>query len=133
MERPKTKAATKSPRASVPTPRLALADIPPPLLEGEDADAYEELHARVFADVQPAGVIEEFWIRDIVDLQWEISRLRRLKVNFMAATVYRGLATVLKQFHDIELTPEFQYRAGQSRNLAKDWARREPDAVERSR
>lgn len=52
---------------------------PPPLLEGEDAAAYDELLARVSAAANPSDVIHEIWVRDVVDLTWEILRWRRLK------------------------------------------------------
>lgn len=53
---------------------------PPPLLPGEDVSAYETLIARVSADLQPADVIEEIWIRDVVYHTWEIIRWRRIKM-----------------------------------------------------
>ena len=55
---------------------------PPPLLEGEDSKAYDTLLARVSGAVKPKDIIEEIWVRDIVNLTWEILRLRRLKVVF---------------------------------------------------
>jgi hypothetical protein len=59
---------------------------PPPLIEGDDRAAYDELLAQISAAVKPADILEDIWVRDIVDLVWEIFRLRRLKVNLMAAT-----------------------------------------------
>jgi hypothetical protein len=47
----------------------------PPLVRGEDEGTYAELLARVQAAVEPKDVIEEFWVRDIVDLSWEAVRL----------------------------------------------------------
>src|ERR1700680_24366 len=50
---------------------------PPPLIEGEDAAAYDELLTRVSAAVKPADILEDIWVRDIVDLVWHAFRLRR--------------------------------------------------------
>ena len=47
--------------------RLALFG-PPPLLEGEDTAAYDDLLVRISGAVKPADIFEEIWIRDIVDL-----------------------------------------------------------------
>ena len=52
---------------------------PPPLLEGEDPSAYDELLARISGAVKPADVLEEIWVSDVVNLTWEIFRWRRLK------------------------------------------------------
>lgn len=41
---------------------------PPPLVCGEDADAYDKLFASVYGAVKPTDVIENFWVHDIVDL-----------------------------------------------------------------
>ena len=41
---------------------------PPPLIEGEDAAAYGELLNRISAAVKPEDILEEIWVRDVVDL-----------------------------------------------------------------
>ena len=55
----------------------------PGLLLGEDAQGYEELLAQVRRALMPHDVMEEMWIRDVVDLAWDIFRLRRLKANLL--------------------------------------------------
>src|SRR5262249_49119151 len=59
---------------------------PPPLFEGEDAAAYDELSARIAGAMEPADIFEEIWVRDIVDCDWEVFRLRRLQAGWMTAT-----------------------------------------------
>ncbi len=68
---------------------------PPPLIAGEDAAAYEALLARVIGAVAPADVLEEMWVRDVVDLDWEAQRLRRLQAALLTAATHEGLAVVL--------------------------------------
>src|SRR5215831_17869414 len=63
--------------------RLALFG-PPPLLEGEDAAAYDDLLVRISGAVKPTDIFEEIWIREIVDLVWGAFRLRRLKAKMTA-------------------------------------------------
>ena len=61
---------------------------PPPLLEGEDAAAYDELLARFCAAVKPVDIIDEMFVADVVSLEWEVLRWRRLKSSLIRA---RGL------------------------------------------
>ena len=98
--------------------RLALFG-PPPLLEGEDTAAYDELLVRISGAVKPTGIFEEIWIRGIVDLVWEAFRLRRLKANLMTAVAHKGLTAILEPL--IGWTD--------ARNLAEAWAARERSAI----
>ena len=40
----------------------------PPLVRGDDSDAYHRLAARITAAVAPANVIEEILVYDVIDL-----------------------------------------------------------------
>ena len=93
----------------------------PPLLEGEDAAAYDEMVAQVSAAVSPADILEHIWVRDVVDLTWEILRLRRIKMQLLTANLHRGLKVILDPLCGYE-------EAGE---LSSGWASREEDAVER--
>jgi hypothetical protein len=92
---------------------------PPQLIEGEDPVAYDEFFAKVCATVKPADIIEEIWVRDFVDCDWDVRRYRRLKVALLAATAYEGLRKVLEPISF----------AGWL-DLVEDWAARKPTAVE---
>src|SRR2546422_507270 len=87
---------------------------PPPLTaaERERAAGYDELLARVSETLQPSDVIEHIWIRDIVDLAWDVFRLRRFKVDLMAAASWEGMAKVLEPLCEGHLA------------VARGWARR---------
>lgn len=98
--------------------RLALFG-PPPLLEGEDTAAYDELLVRISGAVKPADILEEIWVRDVVDLVWEAFRLRRLKANLMTAVAHEGVERIL--------TPRLGWSS--AHDLAKAWARRERSAI----
>ena len=71
---------------------------PPALIEGEDTAAYDELLTQISTAVKPSGILEDIWVRDIVDLIWEGLRLRRLKVSLMTVCAVQGLSEVLKPF-----------------------------------
>jgi hypothetical protein len=92
----------------------------PVLLEGEDEATYDRLLAKVTAAVRPADIIEEFWVRDVVDLMWEALRLRRLKANLLQACAASGLRKVL------EPLVEFRDLSG----LVEAWYARDPEALQ---
>jgi hypothetical protein len=71
--------------------------------------------------VKPADILEDIWVRDIVDPVWEALRLRRLKANLMTATAVHGLAELLEPFMG-------EYAAI---DLARDWATRRPRAIKK--
>ena len=66
---------------------------PPPILEGEDAAAYDELFGRVCAAIKPIDVIDEMFISDVVVLEWEVLRLRRYKLSLTESTDLRHSRT----------------------------------------
>jgi hypothetical protein len=109
-----------APAVTPPAPHRALFG-PPPLFEGEDAAAYDALLERVAGAVAPADVLEEIWVRDVVDLAWEALRLRRLKASLMTAASHEGLESVL--------TPLLGFAA--ARELAVQWVGRERGIVKR--
>jgi hypothetical protein len=63
---------------------------------GEDAAAYDDLAARIANAVAPATIIEQLWVRDVVDLVWEVVRLRRYKASLLTTRAYLGMDAVLK-------------------------------------
>jgi hypothetical protein len=101
-------------------PGAALAFFaPPPLIEGEDAGAYDDLLARISGALKPSDILEEIWVRDVVDLTWDAFRLRRLKAKLLTATAHEGMAATLRPLVDWD-------RAHQ---LAWKWAARDKTAV----
>ena len=68
---------------------------PSPLIAGENAAAYDDLVARVRGALQPRDILEDIWVRDVVDLAWEVLRLRRLKAQLMRVAARHGMSDVL--------------------------------------
>jgi hypothetical protein len=125
---------------------------PPPPLEGEDSMAYDELLARVSGDLKPNDFVEEIWIRDVVDLTWEIFRWRRLTTSLLTATMLYDLKSILvplvrpqsagtektkgfpgliTNFEPRPPSPEQILAKNMVKNLVKKWAMRDPAAIER--
>jgi hypothetical protein len=78
---------------------------PPPLLPNESAADYEGLKARLRAKIMPRDVVEEIWLRDILDLQWEVLRMRRLKSRILSSSSPSGLGSLLHRranYRDVE-------------------------------
>jgi hypothetical protein len=113
----------KSTALAIGTPSSGDVDFfgPAPLIPGEDPEAYKALQTRVAAAVAPKDVLEEIWVRDVVDLVWETLRLRRLKAAFLSSAAYEGLAIVLRP-----LKTDFTRCIGGG--LSERWARGEPEA-----
>ena len=61
--------------------RQAIA--PAPLLPGEKEADYAEVALRIVRAAKPRDAIEEFLTRDVVDLTWEVLRLRRFKAGIL--------------------------------------------------
>jgi hypothetical protein len=119
---------------SAPVQRLALFG-PPLLLEGEDTVAYDALLARVCAAVKPVDIIDEIFINDVVVLQWEVLRWRRLKLSLISTRVLEALTRFVDQnllLYAKDLTEAVQNLGNdQKKELAKlagAWERNEPDA-----
>ena len=92
---------------------------PPPVITGEDPDAFVELLDRVRADAKPKGIIEHILVRDFVDLLWDSRRLRRLKASLLQAAAHEGLEKVLEPLVD----------SFDADTLVEKWARRRPSAI----
>jgi hypothetical protein len=63
----------------------------PPIMAGEDPADYQKLIEVVRADVQPQDLREWFLVRDIAHAEWELLRLRGMKVDMLHAMVPRAI------------------------------------------
>ncbi len=98
--------------------RLASLTRPGAVARGR-RDAYHGLFRHIRAAVDPKDAIEEFWVRDVVDLLWETLRLRRLKAALMRAVAHEGPARVLTP-----LVPNMADR----NELVRAWASKDREA-----
>lgn len=79
----------------------------PPLVWGEDRDAYDQLLASVLHDVNPDGIVELIYVRNFVDLEWEIIRLRRAKSNIVNAGKERAAVPLLDPYQGLHPASEY--------------------------
>jgi hypothetical protein len=131
-------------RVTAPSPRVT-AFGSRPLIEGEDAAAYDAHLARVVADLMPFDYIQERLAEDFAYIDWELLRLRRLTDQFFADRTHARLRNdlrVLVPSRDIpkartspgldpaifEFPPPKDTSAAQ---LARAFRRRKPKAIRR--
>jgi hypothetical protein len=130
----------RKPRSTSGSEVVAVETIfgPSPLLPGEDASAYEDLHRRVSAEVKPADIIEKIWVRDVVDHTWEVFRLRRIKMRLVSIggreSLSNRLAPLLRELPEYAEAEKAGTLNGQtvrevSRELARQWAHDDPVIV----
>jgi hypothetical protein len=99
---------------------------PAPLLPNENQADYAGIAARIADASRPTDAIEDFLVRDVIDLTWEIVRLRRVKTGIIRASTSVGVHEVLEAFG---------YDYFQLKELCERWAvgnkntRREVSAI----
>jgi hypothetical protein len=116
---------------------------PPQLLEGEDTAAYDELLGRICAAVKPVDIVDEMLIADVLVLEWEVLRWRRLKTSLIRARGLKALEEFLGEKLDYDLYAEYfaddlaktlrdnlpeNEAEGYAETLAQKCSRNEPDA-----
>jgi hypothetical protein len=92
---------------------------PPPLLPGEGEADYVNLIARVVAVARPRDAIEEFLTRDVIDLTWDIFRLRRMKAGLLRASAGKGVRRILSTIEDVNDTYD---QAREADHFVQEWA-----------
>jgi hypothetical protein len=79
----------------------------PLLLEGEYGAAYNEVLARVWAAVNPADILDEMFTDEVVSLECEVLRWRRLKLCLIRARATEALEEFLRKELDYNHYAEF--------------------------
>jgi hypothetical protein len=139
---PKTSAKSKSMRSARAGRRTLFGQ--PLLLEGEDRAAYNELLARVWAAIKPADILDEMFTDEVVSLEWEVLRWRRLKFSLIRARATKALEEFLRKELDYHLYSEYfavdltrtlqdnlpEDQANFAQTLADQCARNEEDAID---
>ena len=92
--------------------RLA-AIAPAPLLPGEQEGDYAEFALAIVKAAHPKDAIEDLLTRDVIDLSWEVLRLRRLKAGLLRGAISSSISQVM---YRLGYEEEF------SGELAANWA-----------
>ena len=121
MTKPTQTPALKGQGVLNPSDVLELSDLlgPPPLLPSENVAYYEALSARVIAAAKPTDAIEHLYVRDAVDLQWELMRLRHLKTRLLVSSASVGLFKLMDdRMNYVRDDPNY-----------KSWIKHEPKGI----
>jgi hypothetical protein len=114
----------------------------PQILEGEDAAAYDELLARICNAIKAVDIIEEMFIADVVSLEWQVLRWRRLMLSLIRAHALEALESFLAERLEYYLYAELfmkdlaeilqnnlpEDQAKDAQTLARECAENEPEA-----
>jgi hypothetical protein len=116
-----------------------------PLLAGESAADYDKLTADVSSAFELDDILEKIWLRDFLFYEWDIRRLRGLRLrrlnDALAAELEGIIRNCLKpnEAKSVSVTagegspdalPEFNDgESDRARDLALRWARRDPSAT----
>jgi hypothetical protein len=117
-----------SPLSAVINCVVAIA--PAPLLPGENQADYADVAARVVKAAKPRDAIEEFLVRDVIDLTWEVFRLRRARAGVLVASMGDGVQKVLDGLgHGRGESYGYTNRLGQGWRAGDKDARKEVEAA----
>lgn len=73
----------------------------PPIMAGENPAEYQQLIELVHEDVQPRDLQEWLLAGDIVHAEWELLRLRGMKVSMLHATLPRAMSALIADAQDL--------------------------------
>jgi hypothetical protein len=141
----KSKNKTKVGRTSVSEEAQLALFGPPLLLEGEDTAAHDEFLIRIRAAVNPVDIIDDMFIADVVSLEWEVLRWRRLKLSLIRTRGLKALEGFLATKLEYDLYSEHfatdltkilqdnlpEDQADSAQTLACRCAQNEADAVDK--
>jgi hypothetical protein len=89
------------------------------VLRTESKDDYAKLLEQLIAEINPDGFIERMYVVDIVDLIWEIIRLRHVKTGILNNAHQAAVKNILEQ---ILVKPSKGIAADKAKAEAKDVA-----------
>jgi hypothetical protein len=72
----------------------------PPLLNNEDLAAYNNLRKGIIATIEPTNPFEWVLTLDLVDLAWEIRRLKKVKAELVNMTWKEALCMIIEAHMD---------------------------------
>jgi len=93
-----------------------------PILPSEDHKAYDQLTYKFRETISPKDIVEEILVRDVIDLTWEVQRLKNYKNQILQLNQCSALEKVFDQI--------FGY-GSVKRELIDKWKKGDPEAKEK--
>jgi hypothetical protein len=111
-----------SPQREIVIPRhlVPFVGVSPQMLEDELEEDYYQLFDMMADEIAPTSNLEWFAVNDVVDLLWDILRLRLWKNAILFVSRHAALETALLRTHPSTL-PVGPYRIKISREEAEEW------------
>jgi hypothetical protein len=111
-----------SPRKEIVIPRhlVPFVGVSPQMLADELEEDYYQLFDMMADEIAPTSNLEWFAVNDVVDLLWDISRLRLWKNAILFVSRQAALETALLRTHP-SAHPVGPYRIKISREEAEEW------------
>jgi hypothetical protein len=97
------------------------------LVEGEDAQLYEDLLAAVASAVKPTDLVDWLLLKDFVDLTWEIQRNRRNRESLMRMGRRAAMKSIL-----VSILPgqgPLRITADEASLLASNWCTGDEEVI----
>ena len=144
MSRKSKSKTVAGPRVAGSAQRLRLFG-PPLLIVDEDPAAHDQLLARMHGAVKPVDIIEEILVDDLVALEWQVLRWRRLESTLLRVCGLDAVQDFLAEHLDYDVCQETftdhlaeilrdelpEEEANAAHTLARECARNDVGAVER--
>jgi hypothetical protein len=128
MSKTEKKAAVpdvRSRAAVVDRPNLASLLGPPVLLAGESCETRQTLANSLREAIRPRDALEEIYLDDLIEAQWDKLRWRRAKIDLLRSSAEKGVQTLIAPL--VEEDPySLQGLYKQVQDLVKKWSRRDP-------
>ena len=102
-----------------------------PLITGEEPADYDDLLDRFIATVKPNDAIEWVWLKDVVDLVWDVQRLRRLRAALLVTARIAAMKGILRPLMKLNMLDDIEvFGEDTVTKIANGWARGETKAVQ---
>lgn len=103
----------------------------PILLDGESLERREGIAQSLREQIQPRDTLEEIYLDDLIEAQWEKLRCRRAKINILRSSAHTGVRKLIAPLID---TDPFSMPVDDPvASLVERWIRREPAALQEVR
>jgi hypothetical protein len=106
-------------------PTLAALLGPPILLAGESSESRQTLANSLREAIRPRDALEEIYLDDLIEAQWDKLRWRRAKIDLLRSSAEKGVQALIAPL--VEEDPySLQGLYKQVQDLVKKWSRRDP-------